>query len=309
MKHITRLLAALLLLTLLCACGAAPKSQLEQTADYLQQKLPEPTVSSVGGEWTVFGLTRSGLSVPQSYLDTYYRNLESVVREKNGVLSDRKYTEYSRVVLTLTAMGKDPTQVAGYDLLAPLSEFEQVKKQGINGVIFALLALDSAGYESETRQRYVEELINRQLTSGGWALTGDEADIDVTAMALQALAKYRSDPDLQAAVERGVEVLSQMQDHDGGYTSWGSDNSESVAQVIVAITELGLSPEDPRFVKDGHTLEEALLGFAQKNGAFVHESGADDDLMATEQAFYALAALERAQNGQTTLYDMTDVMQ
>lgn len=309
MKNITRLLSALLLLALLCACGAPAQSPLERTAAYLQEQVKEPTVSSVGGEWAVFGLLRSGVQVPQAYLDTYAQNVEAVVREKNGVLSDRKYTEYSRVVLTLTALGRDPAQVAGYDLLAPLSEFEQVKKQGINSVIFALLALDSAGYPSETRQKYVDELMNRQLAAGGWALTGEEPDIDVTAMALQALAKYRSDAEIGAAVERGVEVLAAMQDSDGGFTSWGSDNSESVAQVIVALTELGLSPEDGRFVKDGHTLEEALLGFAQKNGAFVHELGTPDDLMATEQAFYALAALERAKNGETTLYDMTDVMQ
>ena len=57
-------------------------------------------------------------------------------------------------------------------------------------------------------------------------------------------------------------------------------------------------------------LEDALLRFAQESGAFVHVlDGGGDDGMATEQAFYALAAIHRAETGKTTLYDMTDVMQ
>ena len=101
-----------------------------------------------------------------------------------------------------------------------------------------------------------------------------------------------------------------MQEQDGGYTSWGSSNSESVAQVIVALTELGVPLDDARFVKNGVTVEDALLRFAQESGAFVHalDGSGGDDGMATEQAFYALAAIHRAETGETTLYDMTDVM-
>ena len=250
----------------------------------------------------------------------YYENVEAAVREKNGVLSDRKYTEYSRTVLALTAIGKNPADVAGFDLLKPLADFEQVTKQGINGTIFALLALDSGNYEmpedpdaavQATRQMYVDELLARELPDGGWTLAGGEPDVDITAMTVQALAKYREQPDAAAAVERGLAVLSSLQEPDGGYVSWGSSNSESVAQVIVALTELGVPLSDERFVKNDVTVADALLRFAQENGAFVHvrDGSGGDDEMATEQAFYALAAIHRAETGETTLYDMTDVMQ
>lgn len=236
------------------------------------------------------------------------------------MLSDRKYTEYSRTVLALTAIGKNPADVAGFDLLKPLADFEQVTRQGINGTIFALLALDSGNYEilenpdaavQATRQMYVDELLARALPDGGWTLTGGEPDVDITAMTLQALAKYRDQADVTAAVERGLAVLSSLQEPDGGYVSWGSSNSESVAQVIVALTELGVPLDDERFTKNGITVEDALLRFAQENGAFVHvrDGSGGDDGMATEQAFYALAAIHRAETGETTLYDMTDVMQ
>ena len=260
------------------------------------------------------------MKVPQKYFDAYYENVEAAVREKNGVLSDRKYTEYSRTVLALTAIGKNPVDVAGFDLLKPLADFEQVTKQGINGTIFALLAMDSGKYEipenpdaavQATRQMYVDELLARELPDGGWTLTGGEPDVDITAMTLQALAKYRDQADVTAAVERGLAVLSSLQEPDGGYVSWGSSNSESVAQVIVALTELGVPLDDERFTKNGITVEDALLRFAQENGAFVHvrDGSGGDDGMATEQAFYALAAIHRAETGETTLYDMTDVMQ
>ena len=317
-----KLLCILLLLSLLLSLTACGKqaNQLEKTAGYLQAQIAAPGTGSVGGDWLIFGLARSGVKVPQKYFDAYYENVEAAVREKNGVLSDRKYTEYSRTVLALTAIGKNPADVAGFDLLKPLADFEQVTRQGINGTIFALLALDSGNYEipenpdaavQATRQMYVDELLARALPDGGWTLTGGEPDVDITAMTLQALAKYRDQADVTAAVERGLAVLSSLQEPDGGYVSWGSSNSESVAQVIVALTELGVPLDDERFTKNGITVEDALLRFAQENGAFVHvrDGSGGDDEMATEQAFYALAAIHRAETGETTLYDMTDVMQ
>ena len=291
----SKLLCILLLLSLLLsltACGK-PETQLEKTAGYLQAQIAAPGTGSVGGDWLIFGLARSGVKVPQKYFDAYYENVEAAVREKNGVLSDRKYTEYSRTVLALTAIGKNPADVAGFDLLKPLADFEQVTKQGINGTIFALLALDSGNYEmpedpdaavQATRQMYVDELLARELPDGGWTLAGGEPDVDITAMTVQALAKYREQPDAAAAVERGLAVLSSLQEPDGGYVSWGSSNSESVAQVIVALTELGVPLSDERFVKNDVTVADALLRFA-------------------------LAAIHRAETGETTLYDMTDVMQ
>lgn len=224
MKRIgSNLLCILLLLSLLlslAACGK-PETQLEKTADYLQAQVAEPGAASIGGDWLIFGLARSDIKVPQKYFDTYYKNVEAAVREKNGILSERKYTEYSRTVLALTAIGKDPASVAGFNLLRPLADFEQVAKQGINGTIFALLALDSGNYEipenpdvnvQATRQMYVDELLTRELPDGGWTLTGGEPDVDITAMTLQALAKYREQPEVEAAVERGLAVLSSLQE-------------------------------------------------------------------------------------------------
>ena len=114
----------------LAACGKE-ETQLEKTARYLQAQVPEPACTAVGGDWLVFALARSGVKVPQKYFDTYYKNTEEYVASVNGVLSRKKNTEYSRVVLALTAIGKDPQNVAGFDLLLPLGDFDETVSQGV----------------------------------------------------------------------------------------------------------------------------------------------------------------------------------
>ena len=318
--HIKRLSALLLLLAMLVSLAACGKEEtpIEKTARYLQAQIPEPTCAAVGGDWLVFGLARSGLKAPQKYFDTYYKNVEDYIVSVDGVLSRKKNTEYSRVILALTAIGKNPADAAGFNLLLPLGDFDETVRQGVNGAIFALLALDSGGYEipeapeaetQATRELYVGELLRREIPDGGWALTGGTPDADVTAMALQALAKYRDRQDVEDAVQRGLAALSALQEPNGAYLSWDEENSESVCQVIVALTELGISLDNERFVKNGQTLPQVLERFACEDGSYRHSLNGISDEMATEQAFYALAAIHRAETGKTTLYDMTDVMQ
>lgn len=318
--HIKRLSALLLLLAMLVSLAACGKEEtpIEKTARYLQAQIPEPTCAAVGGDWLVFGLARSGLKAPQKYFDTYYKNVEDYIVSVDGVLSRKKNTEYSRVILALTAIGKNPADAAGFNLLLPLGDFDETVRQGVNGVIFALLALDSGGYEipeapeaetQATRELYVGELLRREIPDGGWALTGSTPDADMTAMALQALVKYRDRQDVEDAVQRGLAALSALQEPNGAYLSWDEENSESVCQVIVALTELGISLDDERFVKNGQTLPQVLERFACEDGSYRHSLNGNSDEMATEQAFYALAAIHRAETGKTTLYDMTDVMQ
>lgn len=267
-----------------------------------------------GSEWLVIALARSGRDVP----DSYYDSVVKAVQSAKGQLSDKKSTEYARTILALTAIGKDPTDVGGYDLLARLADMDDVTYQGINGAIFALLALDSGKYDvpaaaeggtQVTRDGLVAYILAQQLSDGGWALSGTSADPDVTAMALQALAPYRTgDETVDTAVDKGVQLLSDMQLSDGGYSSWGTLNSESCAQVLIALATLGIDPvSDSRFVKNGLTVLDALLAYAV-SGGFRHTVDGEADAIATEQALCALTAYARLLDGKTALYDMTDVL-
>ncbi|MEG1997284.1 MAG: S-layer homology domain-containing protein, partial [Clostridiales bacterium] len=290
---------------------------LKDTAAYVYQATPAPQVGSIGGEWAVLGLARSGYAVPASYYETYYAAVEKQVQDCQGVLDKRKYTEYSRVILALTAIGKDPTNVAGYDLTMALGDYEKTIWQGINGPIWALIALDSGNYDipineaaktQASRAMYVERIVSQQLTDGGFSLTGEgAADPDITGMALQALAKYKNTGEVQAAIDKALRCLSGLQHADGGYY-WHASNSESVVQVIVALNELGISVTDSRFVKNGKTLTDNLLSFYSKGKGFRHTAEGDgNDGMATEQGLYGLVSLQRAIGHQNSLYRMNDV--
>ena len=297
-----RIISFFLLLTMafsLLPASAAERSPrldevTEDTARCLLDLVPAPQVGSIGGEWAVLGLARSGSAVPDEYYRNYYDTLCRYVSDCGGVLHERKYTEYSRVILALSALGLDGTDVAGYDLTAPLLDREQTVCQGVNGPIYTLLALDSRtdSVPTATQQWYVDYILSCQLPEGGWSLSGQAADPDLTGMALQALAKYQEQPAAAQAIQRALSILSARQSSDGGFSSIGRANVESCAQVIVALCELGLSLDDPRFVKDGHTLLDGLLEYYEPGKGFRHTPDEPTiNLMATEQAFYALAAL------------------
>ena len=202
--------------------------------------------------------------------------------------------------------------MGGHNLLKGLDNMDYVQTQGINGPIFTLIALDSHNYPTMgdvTREKLIETILGAALEDGGWTLSGTKADPDMTAMAIQALAPYyKTNETVKAAVDKALEALSALQRNDGGFGSWGTVNSESCAQVIVALTALGIDPTaDSRFVKNDLTVLDALASFYVTGGGFRHTAGGDLDGMATEQGYYALAAYYRFANTQTRLYDMSDV--
>ena len=263
-------------------------AQYEKTAGYVAKTVASPGFGSIGGDWAVLGLARGGYGVKSGYFEGYYERLESYVKSCEGVLHKRKYTEYSRVALAVTAIGKDARDVAGYNLLLPLGDYEKTVYQGVNGAIFALLALDAGQYEvpvntdaktQATRELYVQKILGSQLSDGGWNIAGTAADADLTAMALQALAGYTAQASVKTAVEKGVAALSKIQGADGGFSTGGAETCESNAQVLVALAELGISLDDSRFVKNGNTALDALLTYANADGSFRGPLSAEDALV------------------------------
>ena len=285
--------------------------KIYQTTGDFMATLGTPGVGSTGGEWMTIGLARSGRPVPAGYYDNVVEYVKAMA-DANERLHRAKVTDNARVILALTAIGKDVTNVGGHNLLKGLDNMAYVQKQGINGPIFTLIALDSHNYPTMgdvTREKLIQVILDAQLPNGGWNLSGENADTDMTAMAIQALAPYyKTNETVKAAVDKALEALSTMQRNDGGFGSWGTVNSESCAQVVVALTALGIDPAtDSRFVKNGSTVLGALSGFYVDGGGFKHTADGERNGMATEQGYYALAAYYRFLNGQTSLYNMSDV--
>ncbi len=299
----------------------------QTTGKYLAETVANPGVAQIGGEWTVLGLARAGYEVPEGYYAAYYRNVEAYVKANindQERLHKNRSTDNSRVILALTAVGYDVTNVGGHNLLLGLADMKYLNRQGINGPIWALIAFDSgnyaiptapAGADPVTREKLIQGILDRRLADGGWNLSSaaTTADPDMTAMALTALAPYyKTDAAVKDAVDKALQTLSAMQDADGGYTGSfdgaATPGSESSAQVIVALTALGIDPHtDVRFVKNGCSPVDALCGYYVTGGGFRHVADGERNGMATEQGYYALAAYDRFRNGKTGLYDMTDV--
>ena len=318
----------LILVMLLTACGTPSQSDqpespegwrktYEETGAYLQEQ-DAFSAGSIGGEWAVIGLSRAGL-LSEEAAQNYKISAEDYVKQAGSVrLHHAKSTENSRTILGLTAAGYDAANVAGVDLTAGLTDMAYLRAQGINGPIWALIALDCHGYdipqcaggeEQTTREGLVAEILADQCSDGGWALIGDASDVDLTAMAVTALVPYLEKSDVKAAVERALTFLSDAQQDDGGFISWETVNSESCAQVVVALTALGIDPAaDSRFIKNGVSPLDNLCTFACEGGGFRHsDEQTEPDGMATEQGFYALVAYDRFQQGMPRLFDMTDI--
>lgn len=304
---------------------AALDAAIKDTVAYMYKTVTTPEVGSIGGEWAVLGLARSGYDVPEEYYEKYYYTVEAYVKSLNGNLHDKKYTEYSRVIVALSSIGKDARDVGGYNLTTALGDYDKTIWQGMNGPIWALIALDSGDYAmpqnpdaevQATRDMYIQRILECQLNDGGWSLFGGTSaaasgdgvsDPDITGMALQALAKYQDRPEVKKATEEALECMSKMQDDKGGFSSWEAPNSESCVQMIVALCELGISLDDSRFVKNGNTLLDNLMTYYVKGNGFLHTSdGGGSSQMASEQGLYALVASQRLRDGKNSLYRMSD---
>lgn len=285
------------------------KPVVERCAEALIENNPSPECSSVGGEWAIFNVKLSGIEAPESWYGEYYQNLCDYMTERDGMLSKTKHTDYSRVMFALSLMGKDVTDVAGYDLLEKYTDIEIIEKQGLPGPIYALLALDSMNYEiydgaNFTREDLVDYILEKEFPGGGWAIMGDTADVDMTAAAIQSLAPYMNDERVKAAIDRAVEILSEMQNDDGGFFAWVGVNSQSASEVMIALTSVGIDPRtDGRFIKKNGWIGSFIMDYYLGDGTFCHTLKMGYDEQATENCVKALVALYRFDSGFGRVYD------
>ena len=258
-------------------------------------------------DWLAIGISRFGFEEDyEAYLTALSQRVKALSDTDNA-------TEWQRCAITASAMGGDPADLGGIDLVKGgvygRDENNSVGKQGLNGWIFALLTLDTMGYKTPEgaefdRERILDEIVSSQNTDGGFSLSKGESDIDITAMALQAIAPYYNDfsrDDVRKSVDKAVEYLSGKQDSSGTFGS-----AEADSQVVIALCSLGIDPEaDNRFVKSSDLLT-ALLSYQNSDGGFSHEKGGDSDELATGQALCALAAQKRFELTMRRIYDMRE---
>lgn len=334
-KKIIALLMSMLML--LSACSGKPAStgdmllDTANTAASAQKKLFDaagnllsdsenfPAGTSVC-DWTAMALAM--LDVDEDY-DAYLSALQTYVTEHyetDGYLHRSKATEWHRIALTVMALGGSPesfgTDANGnsVNLIADGTyNFggEDIGAQGNNAYIYALITLDAGNFTVPNSARYSREylinaLLKNQEEDGGFGIMKGKSDVDITAMAIQALAPYSGQSEVYTAIDKALSMLSAAQNDDGSFTNWDNVSSESCSQVIIALCSLGLDPKtDERFVKNGNSVFDALMSFRLSDGSFSHNlDSKESDAIATEQAILALCSMIKARDGKR-LYDFT----
>lgn len=313
-----RLTALVLCIVLLAGCGREP-TQFDTTLRGLEKLLGTegdllthqellPAGNSLS-DWLAMALTLGHTEAGQKQ---YLENLEAYVTTRyaaQGSLSDRKATEYHRIALTVKALGGNPRSFGTHADGTPVDLVAEgtwdyagsLGEQGLNGLIFGLITLYSGDYGTEEqRQTILRELLEAQTAAGGFGLEKGTEDVDLTAMALQALAFT----DCETEKAKAVDFLAGQMTDRGTFAAFGTESAESVCQVIIALCALGIDPaQDPRFCRNGSSPVTALEAFRLADGTYCHElTQPEGNLMATEQAMLALAALERQG---TSIYDFS----
>jgi len=309
------------------AASETYEEALQETKSYMASLDTNP---AYGSEWFVFDQARTGMDLNSAYFKTYYNHIANYLKANNGQLTTgSEYSYYSREILVLTSLGYDARNVAGYNLFDKISVLDNVTKQGFNGPVWALLA-----YECNPAYRdadYERELIGCLLAGekdngdsvpkGGFALMGTKADVDITGMAIQALAPFygcAGYEDVTEAIDRAVLVLSLKQQEDGGFCTMNAATSESAAQVVTALCSVGIDPgTDSRFIKNGSSAVDNLLTYHIDGSGFMHtkanaanNGGGPDGTVngtATIQCCYALASYDRLVKNQKSLFDLSDI--
>lgn len=320
----TLVLCLVLAFAMQAAAAGTAVDALAQMLDTTTEKFLKADAKTAGdpqSDWAALLAGRTGCTENrEAYLDALWDEVSRQYAEDGG-LDSIKATEWHRTALTVLALGADPTcfgtdpQGNPIDLIADGTynwrTTDTLGTQGLNGWVFALITLDAGNYTVPTdgtyqREDMISAILSAQEPDGGFGLTAGQPDVDVTAMALQALAPYQ---DLYGQeIDRALDYLSSTQTDRGDFENWNSTSAESSAQVILALCSLGIDPRtDARFVKAGGSALDGLLLYQTQTGAFCHTQGDGDNFLATEQAELALCAIQRMDAGKGRVYDFSDV--
>lgn len=245
--------------------------------------------AGTGTEWYVLGLVKYA---PALDFSAYADALERYVSD--NTISSAVVRQ--RCALTLIACGR------GEDAFVAATAEDSIGKLGVMSCIFGLHLLNNGCESSEyTPSQLVNTLLELRKTDGGWAVSGEYSDVDVTSMCLQALAAHYAEPDVKAAVDSALTLLSEKQLDGGDYQSYGAANPESACQVLLALSCLGIDCSDARFVKSG-TLLDGIMKYRLSGGSFSHAEGGQTSGTATSQAFYSLVGQLCFSRGGSSFY-------
>ncbi len=321
---------------------ANAKAQQEVLADTIFKKVFGDGQTVYGIEtpdalYVAFSLLRADYK--SDYFDEMYANVESQLKSladtgsvtvegeaKDEAVIAGKYPEltYAKIVLFVTAMGKDARNVGGYNLIEKMAQKSTYEASSEAYMLDStmLLALDSGNYFPPAGDDYItkDDLVNNIAAKmdDSIAQALQWSSVDSVAMALQPLYKYATDDILpedassdrtavQEAYAKGIHFLESTQNADGSWSGYGTETNNvwTLAQIMTAMGQLRINPcsetDGTDFIKNGVTVLDDAAVFVD-----VENKKVDDDLMSyqPEQLLRGLTAVIRAMEGKDSLYDV-----
>lgn len=279
---------------------------------YLNKKVEQKCV--YGLEWAIFQLLRSGEKLNDSQIDTYYKSVVEKLKDADSL----QPTDYFRVIIVLSLMGKDPTNVDGVNLIEKLYNNKDLDRLSSNMFVYTLMGLDSKNYQTPENALWNRDsLIKKILTfqsqeNGGFGLFDNKrVDIDITAMTLQGLSKYNNEkyPEVKKSFDKALQYLKSQMTDNASYIVYGTENSASMSQVLTALCIAGIDPLDSKngFTRGENNLITSLDKFKRQNGFTTFGNSQTEDVMGTSQIGYALESYRRFVNNENNIYDLTDL--
>ncbi|WP_257963745.1 prenyltransferase/squalene oxidase repeat-containing protein [Carnobacterium maltaromaticum] len=310
-----KLITLLATFTLMIGFVSVPVSSAYAAAVTLDEAIDGATAkmladSKITSDWEAFAVARSNTPASKELRLDYYNQIVNYLNTETRLSA----TDYERTIIGVLSVGGDPTNIPEAtehkNLIEDLYRFNVING-GTNAVIYGILALQTKEYDvPEDAVFSIQDLINKlvsvQKADGGWALFGSASDIDITGMAMTALAKYKDMPEVAAALDRSVDYLSAVQLESGGFKGWSNENSNSLSQAIMGITMTGNDPTGTRFTKNFNAID-ALMTYRTDDGGFKWLlTDAGSNAMALDQAAYALAQYKAFLTGGASIYDFVN---
>ncbi|MFA6374944.1 MAG: prenyltransferase/squalene oxidase repeat-containing protein [Bacilli bacterium] len=288
-------------------------------------------------DWFFLSILRSKKEIDYNLYKGMLRNYIIDSYREKGNLSNNLMTEWHRLIMLSSSVGLDPRAIVlndeNYNLLIDgiynTKNNNMLEKQGINSYVFALIALDSFGFKEidnndyHSRKSLIENIISFELDGGGFAYSKTEADIDMTALVIQALSEYYNslyvynvynriqektiETNVKDVIDRALVIISTSQKNDGDFESYEISNVESTAQVLISLTSLGIDIDnDSRFIKNNNTVYDGIIKYQNSDGTFRRNDYSNK--ISGYQAFMGLVAYDRWLNNMRSIYDLKPEM-
>ncbi|ASN13431.1 LPXTG cell wall anchor domain-containing protein [Latilactobacillus sakei] len=264
--------------------------------------------------WSALALISSGAQLTTVQKATFH---QVFAEELTGMAGHYSATDLERLTIGIAAIGEDPTQFNGVNLIAEI--IKKAATAGITGQVYGIIALSTQDYGSQANQtinQLIDLVLKQQNTAGGWAFFGSVSDLDITGMTMSALGMHRDQPKVQSALDRAVALLKTtgFVKTTGGFLIPGGfsteENSNSTAMAILGLAAAGVNPATTFVGDKGATPITNLIAYQKADGQFRWMMGSDDGAlsMSTEQAVYALGQYDYLLKGKGSIYNFKKVV-